>query len=199
MKTLGRLGRWLGFIAVIIAVMTGFYFLNAFQSEQGTTASEPISISTPPSQVQGKLKDRYFALSEAAEYIVYGRVRTKLAQTEGMHNPPNSSLLVPITYDNFLIDVIEFRTARGGKHNQTPLPSQITIRQQNTSNSAEFANGELFVAFVKHDNTSGTYRIVGLTAGPAKGKLSVTIQNGNPYVPSGEKVSDLLRTMQKSQ
>lgn len=187
--------RWLAITAVIVVAMIGFYQLNVFQASRGYAAK--LLFGT---DISGQ-KARYLALSQAAEYIVYGRVIAELDQTKGaiFPDPQNPSFVIPTSSSNFLIEVIQSVTARGGKDDQAPLNGKITIRGGRTSHSATFVVGETFVAFLKSDPATQIYYVVGLTAGSLEGKLPVIIRNGQAYVNSGETATQLLEIARKPQ
>lgn len=196
--------RWLGIVAIVVVLMVSLYYFNAFRAESGRAAQEPQpSLSSSPSRSE-TTATHYAELSQAAEYVVYGRVSSELDQTRGVFTPDpnNTSLTVPVIYRNFVIGVIQSADAQGHKDNQLPLGDRITIRQASTTASPRFTPGEVFLAFLKGDPKTGTYFVVSLPATlsrdltPIEGKLPVTIKDNQAYVSSSVTVSNLLRAVE---
>lgn len=196
MGLFGAFGRWIVLAAVTIVVLGAFSLLNAFQTVR-TGIARQLQPTRPLDKDQYQ---HYLALSQAAEYIVYGRVIAELPGiTRNIYPEPNNpSLVIPISRHRFSVDVIRYAVAQGAGDGQALLPNRITLSEGDTTHSARFEIGELFFAFVRKHRDEDTYHVVGLTAGSLEGKFSVVIRNNQPYLASGITVTHLLDITSRS-
>jgi hypothetical protein len=195
MNIFNKVGLWFGIAAIVFLVVALAYILNVFEAEPGEMAEPPLVLPSPHvDQVM-----HYTELSQVASYIIHGRVQSILSQTKQEITPTGTSTTILVHYNSFLVEVIQSIPARGNKNNY-PLPQGIiTIRQQVTSHSPKFSVGEAFIAFLKLDLTTGTYYVVGLSGGAREGKLSVTLEQGEARIRSGETVSQFFQIVQATQ
>lgn len=189
--------RWIALAAVTVVVLGAFSLLNAFQTGRTGIAHQ----LQPTRSLDKDQYQHYLALSQAAEYIVYGRVTAELPRTTTniYPEPNNPSLVIPITRRRFSVDVIRYAVAQGANDSQALLPNMITLIEGDTTHSARFEMGELFFAFVRKDPDEYTYRVIGLTGGSLEGKFSVVTRNNQPYLTSGPTVTHLFEITRRTQ
>lgn len=108
MSIIGHLGRWLGFIAIVIVVMAGFYLLNVFQADRGRIepklASSPMESSRPTPAAQENNSDLQVVITQ-----INSRSGYLFEQNTSSTTGPAASSRLPlfqVPYEREIIDTI---------------------------------------------------------------------------------------------